>query len=268
VLNVDLPDCYTQVDLIFGGKDEIIDPLDGTKFYGNKILGSNGAPGNRSKGPRGGWNGGDKSCTQPAAEFVSNCDGTVDVHLSNSGKYPTAFEVTTGGGFNKSVSVAPGESETVRVPLDSAFEIRVTSEGREVATGGWERPQGCPQPTLVAKSDCDTLTLRVNNPKGNAPAKVNVTYGTDFRQLLIRPGESATAIFPASTAEVATAAFVGWGVGLEAVYAKPANCGGGGGGLPVTGAAVGGSVAAALLLLGVGAGLFLAARRRRIRFTA
>ena len=43
----------------------MVDPLDGTKFYGNKILGSDGAPGNRSKGPRGGWNGGGYLATKP-----------------------------------------------------------------------------------------------------------------------------------------------------------------------------------------------------------
>ncbi|HEU5107917.1 MAG TPA: LPXTG cell wall anchor domain-containing protein [Micromonosporaceae bacterium] len=41
-----------------------------------------------------------------------------------------------------------------------------------------------------------------------------------------------------------------------------------GGGLPVTGAATGGIVAAAAALLALGVGLFLVARRRRIRFTA
>ena len=37
---------------------------------------------------------------------------------------------------------------------------------------------------------------------------------------------------------------------------------------PVTGSAVGGTVAAAAALLVLGVGLFLVARRRRIRFTA
>lgn len=43
---------------------------------------------------------------------------------------------------------------------------------------------------------------------------------------------------------------------------------GSGGGLPITGAPVAGVVAAAVLLLAAGVGLFLVARRRRVRFTA
>jgi hypothetical protein len=48
----------------------------------------------------------------------------------------------------------------------------------------------------------------------------------------------------------------------------PPPGGEGGGDLPVTGAAVGGIVGAAAVLLAIGLGLFLVARRRRVRFTA
>ena len=267
-LDVTLPDCFTQVDLIFGGKDEIIDPLDGRKLYGDKLLGSKGAPGNRSSGPHGGWNGGAKSCTQPAAEFVSDCDGSVVVNVSNKGKFAAPFVVTGEDGFTRTVSVEPGRSKPVRVPPAAAGKITVTSEERAVASGGWQRPRDCPLPTVVAKSDCDNFTLTVSNPKGNVPVKATVTYGTQARDIAVAAGGSQVVKFPAGNTKAATVTFAGLDLELEAVYAKPATCGGaGGGGLPVTGAAVGGSIAAATVLLAVGAGLFLAARRRRVRFT-
>ncbi|MGA8115245.1 MAG: hypothetical protein WCA46_16395 [Actinocatenispora sp.] len=63
-LTVDVPNCFTQVDLVWGGKDQVLPGFDqGTPTYGNKILGSKGAPGNQSEGPRGSWAGGNGPCT-------------------------------------------------------------------------------------------------------------------------------------------------------------------------------------------------------------
>jgi LPXTG-motif cell wall-anchored protein len=204
--------------------------------------------------------------TRPGAEFVSACDGAVDVHLSNTGKDAASFEVTAGGGFTETVSVAPGQSATVHVPAASAGKITVTSEGRAVASGSWQRPKACAMPTVVAKSDCANLTVTIANPKGNGPVTANVAYGTQSKKLTVAPGGEESVKFPASSSEVATVTFEGLDLELEAV-ATPASCGGGGG-LPKTGAAVGGYVASAAGLLGIGAGLFYLARRRRIRFTA
>ena len=53
-------------------------------------------------------------------------------------------------------------------------------------------------------------------------------------------------------------------------YQRPPGCdtGGTGGGLPITGAAAGSIAAGAGLLLGLGAALFVIARRRKVKFTA
>jgi hypothetical protein len=57
-LKVDVPKCYTQVDLVWGGKSELITPMvEKGKRYGDKKLGSKGKPGNRSAGPLGAYNG-------------------------------------------------------------------------------------------------------------------------------------------------------------------------------------------------------------------
>ncbi|MGW0434002.1 cell wall anchor protein [Micromonospora sp. NPDC003197] len=272
-LKVELPDCHTQVDLIWGGRDQVIEEIvkDGPT-YGNKKLGSPGAPGNRSKGPQGWYNGGTKACQQPAMDFVSNCDGTVIVNLSNNGKiskYAVEFTITAGN-FSKKVTVAPNKAESVEVPASDATEIVVSADGMEPKTYRWQRPENCALPTVVVESDCENFTVAVKNPEGVTPATAKIAFGGRTETVTVPAGETKTVKFPAKeTGTTATVTFEGLDVEpFEAVYEKPATCGGGGGGLPVTGAAAGGIAAGAVVLLGAGVALFLVARRRRLRFTA
>ncbi len=278
-LNVGVPECHTQVDLIWGGVDEIIDPLvEGGPLYGNKKLGEKGAPGNRSSGPPGWYNGGDKNCTTPASTFASSCDGTVTVSLSNDGsisRYPVEFEVRGANGWSKKVTVEPGkaDNETV-VPAENAGKIEVLVDGKVIENGTytWERPEDCPLPAVTTDADCDTFTLTATNPDGNSPVKVEFTYGDQTETRTVEPGKSETVSFKAGDDEAALVILPELGLELEVVYA-PEGCEGGGGGgdepgLPVTGAAAGGIAAGAIALLAVGAVLFVMARRRRIHFTA
>ncbi|GIJ33914.1 MULTISPECIES: cell wall anchor protein [Micromonospora] len=278
-LNVGVPDCHTQVDLIWGGVDEVIDPLveDGPR-YGSKKLGEKGAPGNRSSGPQGWYNGGSKNCTTPASTFSSACDGSVTVSLSNDGsisKYPVEFEVRAENGWSKTVTVAPGEAdnETV-VPAENAGKIEVLVDGKVIENGtySWERPEDCPLPTVTTDADCETFGLTASNPEGGMPVKVEFTYGDKTETRTVAPGSSEKVTFPAGDEEAALVVLPELGLELEVVYA-PEGCGGGGGGdeepgLPVTGAAAGGIAAGAIALLALGAVLFVMARRRRIHFTA
>ncbi len=278
-LKVDIPDCHTQVDLIWGGTDEIIDPLveDG-KRYGDRKLGSKGAPGNRSTGPQGWYNGGDKSCTTPAATFASNCDGTVTVSLSNDGKiskYPVEFEVRGENGWSKKVTVEPGKADNgTVVPAGNAGKVEVLVDGKVIEDGSysWQRPEDCPLPTITTKADCDTFTLTATNPEGGLPVKVVFTYAKETETRTVQPGDSETVTFKAGKAETALVALPELKMEMEAVYAPEDDCGGGGGGeepgLPVTGAAAGGIAAGAVALLALGAVLFVVTRRRRVRFTA
>ncbi|GGM36975.1 hypothetical protein GCM10011608_21990 [Micromonospora sonchi] len=278
-LNVGVPECHTQVDLIWGGLDEIIDPLvEGGPLYGNKKLGEKGAPGNRSSGPPGWYNGGSKNCTTPASTFASSCDGTVTVSLSNDGsisRYPVEFEVRGANGWSKKVTVEPGkaDNETV-VPAENAGKIEVLVDGKVIENGTytWERPEDCPLPAVTTDADCDTFTLTATNPEGNSPVKVEFTYGDQTETRTVEPGKSETVSFKAGDDEAALVVLPELGLELEVVYA-PEGCEGGGGGgeepgLPVTGAAAGGIAAGAVALLAVGAVLFVMARRRRIHFTA
>ncbi|MEV6813307.1 cell wall anchor protein [Micromonospora sp. NPDC051296] len=277
-LNVGIPDCHTQVDLIWGGVDEVIDPLveEGPR-YGAKKLGDRGAPGNRSSGPPGWYNGGDKSCTTPASTFASACDGTVTVSLSNDGsisKYPVEFEVRGENGWSKTVTVEAGKADNgTVVPAANAGKIEVLVDGKVIENGtySWERPEDCPLPTVTTDADCETFALTASNPEGGVPVKVEFTYGEKTETRTVEPGKSEKVTFPAGDDEAALVALPELGLELEVIYA-PEGCGGGGGGeeppgLPVTGAAAGGIAAGAIALLAVGAVLFVLARRRRIHFT-
>ncbi|MEV4120361.1 cell wall anchor protein [Micromonospora sp. NPDC049645] len=279
-LNVEIPDCHTQVDLIWGGKDEVIDELvDGGKRYGDKKLGSPGAPGSRSKGPQGWYNGGSKSCTTPASTFASNCDGSVAVSLSNDGKiskYAVEFEVKGENGFSKKVSVPAGKADTsIVVPAADAGKIEVLVDGKAVENGtySWQRPEDCPLPAVTTKADCKNFALTATNPEGGLPVKATFSYDGKTETRTVAAGASETVTFEAGKDKTAIVALPDLDMELEAIYTPEGNCGGGGAGgeepgLPVTGAATGGIIAGALLLLAAGAALFVVARRRRVRFTA
>ncbi|MCM0677597.1 cell wall anchor protein [Micromonospora phytophila] len=278
-LKVEIPDCHTQVDLIWGGTDEVIDPLvEGGERYGDKKLGSKGTPGNRSTGPQGWYNGGDKSCTTPAATFASSCDGTVTVSLSNDGKiskYPVEFEVRGENGWSKKVTVEPGKADNgIVVPAADAGKVEVLVDGKVIENGtyAWARPEDCPLPTVTTEADCKTFTLVVTNPKGGLPVKAEFTYGKQNETRTVAPGESEKVTFKAGKEEAATVALPELELEMQAIYTPEGDCGGGAGGeepgLPVTGAAAGGIAAGAAALLALGAVLFVMARRRRVRFTA
>ncbi|MCG5450116.1 cell wall anchor protein [Micromonospora hortensis] len=278
-LNVEIPDCHTQVDLIWGDKDEVIGELvDGGERYGNKKLGSAGAPGNRSNGPQGWYNGGDKSCVTPATTFASNCDGSVAVSLSNDGKiskYAVEFEVKGENGFSKKVSVPAGKADNSIVVPANAGKIEVLVDGKVIENGtySWQRPEDCPLPAVTTKADCKDFALTVTNPEGGLPVKAAFTYGGKTETRTVAAGASETVTFKAGKAETALVALPELDLEMEAVYTPEGDCGGGGAGgeepgLPVTGAAAGGIAAGAVALLIAGAVLFVIARRRRVTFTA
>ncbi|MEV4638592.1 cell wall anchor protein [Actinoplanes sp. NPDC049548] len=290
-----LPACNAQVDLFFGGEDDIIGEItEGGPRYGDKKLGSNGGPGGRSKGPQGWYNGGGRGCHTPAVEPVSQCDGTVSLHLSNTGEYSRyAVDFTvTAGDFTKSVTVAPGKAETVVVPA-GAGRITVSADGMDDVKYEWQRPEDCPAPTVTTENDCYTVTVIVTNPDGVTPARATVRYGDATKELTVAPGASAKATFPARDITEATVT-IDDRAPITTPIDKPDCPGGGnggsngggstgggdgggstgggdggenGGGLPVTGAAAGAIAGGAILLLLTGGALFYLARRRRVTFT-
>ncbi|MBB5872193.1 hypothetical protein F4553_005627 [Allocatelliglobosispora scoriae] len=302
-LSVDVPGCFTQVDLVWGGESVIIDPLvAGGARYNDLKLGSGGAPGNRSSGPAGWYNGGNLTCAIPAATLVSACDGSVNVHLTNGADahYAAPFTVTAEGGFSESASVNPGESKDIVVPAAKAGSITVKMDGKTIKTGSWQRPEDCPLPTVAVEATCDTFAVSVTNPAGNLPVEATIVYNGETKRVTVAPGTSEKATFTAGADTDATVTFTDYDLPpVTAVYTKPASCNGSpspspsessptppspsvspsstpptestptpspstGGGLPVTGTQIGLFGGVGAVLVGAGILLVLGARRRRL----
>ncbi|NUR72687.1 MAG: cell wall anchor protein [Hamadaea sp.] len=291
-LGVDIPACFTQVDLVWG--DKLINPMVANgERYNDRKLGSGGAPGNRSKGPQAWYNGGSKACVTPDATMVSACDGTVTVHLTNAGadaKYDAPFKVVAGldGSFVKEVTVQPGKSVDVLVPAEKGGKVTVSSGKDFVAEGMWQ-PGHCALPTVTSESTCDSFTVSVTNPEGNLPADATVRYGDQSKNLTVQPGRTEKVTFAAGDATEATVSFPDFDKEVTLVYTKPSDCASGTPsprptdspgvpgsetpspststgtpGLPVTGVQVGLIAGVAALLLGGGAVLLIGARRRKL----
>ena len=135
------------------------------------------------------------------------------------------------------------------------------------------------EPTLpdeIFAVDCDSMTIGLDNTKGEIEYKIHFKPSTGAeKDLDIKAGEKKSVTFDASegfSVELSIVAiFEGNTSEAETVvipYETPADCSGEGGGLPVTGAAAGGIAGGAAVLLAAGAGLFVMARRRKVRFTA
>jgi LPXTG-motif cell wall-anchored protein len=135
-------------------------------------------------------------------------------------------------------------------------------------------PAGTPaEPNPILEMTCDSLTIGLDNPADGEEVSAIFEPSTgEKQQITVKPGEKKTVTFPASEGFTVRAIPVGFEEQAETItWESPEDCdtsGGGGGSLPKTGIAVGGIVAGAALLLAVGAGLFVIARRRRVKFTA
>jgi hypothetical protein len=209
----------------------------------------------------------------PGAEFASNCEGVVFVTLTNGADATkdASFTVTAEGGFEESHTVAPGgDPVVVEVPAGQGA-VSVTESGTEVGSYTWEDSVECHPAEIAYEATCDSLTFALTNPEAGAETTVVLTPNEgEAVTTTLAPGASDTATFAASEGLVVSVAVDGeeWGT---AEWTEPEGCEeppGEGGGLPVTGASTGIVAGIALLLVAFGGAMYLAARRRRIRFTA
>jgi LPXTG-motif cell wall-anchored protein len=269
-LDVSTPHCYRQLDLVFGS--EVYKELtEGGKLYGDRKLGSPNAPGSNSEGPQAWFNGGKKECTQPVAEFVSNCDGSVTVTLTNTSSVPSTA-VFTISGVEGTVSVKSGEKPVeVTVPASAAGDIKVTEKNKKktVGTYKWERPDGCAAPTAEFASSCDALLGKLINPKGNAPVEATVVQGESTAKVTLAGGKTEPYEFDKTRGAVKVT-FADFDKTFTGTYTQPTGCeaAGGGGDLPRTGSRTSVMAGGGAALLAAGGFLFFLVRRRRIRFTA
>ncbi|MGC4759611.1 hypothetical protein [Micromonospora trifolii] len=217
--------------------------------------------------------------TDPTATFQSRCDGSVLVDLANppAGRTVDLVVRTLPAGFSRTVSLAPGK--TVRgIVVPRGFDVltvTVAGEQDAFAVYSWAfDPSHCVVPDIRARSTCDELVIVVSVP--DVGLYLFVTFdpnsGPEQRRTIVS-GTTVDVSFPAVAGLAVTLRsdeFDPQVTRLNGPYRweRPAGCAdGGGGGLPVTGQSTGGVVAGAGLLLGVGATLFVLARRRRIWFT-
>jgi LPXTG-motif cell wall-anchored protein len=129
----------------------------------------------------------------------------------------------------------------------------------------------CAAPTVTSKSDCSNLTITVANPADGILATVKVTWPTGSTTFDVSPGKTAApVVIPGSTGLVATVVTGVKGAKditeTKVSYTKPTT--GCVSPLPVTGVNAAATAGIALGLVGIGGGLFWAARRRRVMFTS
>ncbi|MEH0826720.1 MULTISPECIES: cell wall anchor protein [unclassified Micromonospora] len=276
---VEVPNCYTQVDFVFGST--IIDPLtDTSDRYGNRKVGSSAGIGARSTGPQGWYNGGSGTCSAvPEVIAESDCEGSVELTLVNrTGNAAATFTITGSGGFTETVTVPMRKIETRKLNPGQAQKVTVTAKGMPDFSGDWEKPEDCQQPEVGApeagfESTCDAMIFQISNPEDGATLTSTFTPSKgEAKTLTVEPGRTGSVSFKASKGLTVTVTG-DLDSGGPLAWEQPKDCaeggtGGGEPGLPVTGAAAGGIAAGALALLAAGAVLFVMARRRRIRFTA
>jgi hypothetical protein len=198
---------------------------------------------------------------QPKVDFTDNCDGTVLVKVTNTGKDVVKIAVNGKGEFVERKEIAPGETWEVTVPADNAEHVRVKYPGGEqIADHHWAKPDVCY--SVKHESTCDELIITVTN-EGAKALKASVAVGDDVADTVIEPGDTHEIKLDAAAGLVVTLTVAG--KSSEIKYAEPDDCTPL---LPVTGVNAGLLAGAALVLVSGGAGLFFVARRRRIRFAA
>ncbi len=191
--------------------------------------------------------------------------------------------------------VVPADAPKAKLRVGVLFD----NGHREGDEGVVDRPEKCPPPPSnppsnppstppstppsnppvvgdaepIIDMDCTTLTFGLDNPADGEEIKVTLTTSKgETRVMVVKPGEQKVEKFSATPGFVLTIKDEASGESVELPYTQPEDCdsAGGGGGepeLPLTGAAAGGIAGGAALLLGVGAVLFVMARRRRVKFT-
>lgn len=204
---------------------------------------------------------------KPTASAESRCDGTVIVKLDNAEDATKAadFVVTGTGGFSEPKSVAPGGSATVTVPASAAGDIAVKVKDQLVGEFEWTEPEDCAPLNVASRSECDSLTVVLENPEGNRTITAKVTSGETTEDVSVPPGEMKEITFPATDGTSASVLISGENEPVTVTWENPGDCttpppppd------LPVTGTNVGGALGIGAALVAIGAAVIFMLRRRR-----
>ena len=197
----------------------------------------------------------------------------------------TGIEATLATGFpHDAAEPLTGEQRLPEDATSASLSLRIEwDDGHQVEAGAdLTIPADCqaptPPPLEIAKWSfgCDSLTIIVDNPSSeDATLTFAPSTGEPF-DVEVAGGDSATVAFPAAAGLTVDVRYQGASIvhaddpititpaAFEALTCDEDDAAGG---LPATGGPVALIAGGALLLLGLGAGLFLVARRRRIIFT-
>lgn len=119
------------------------------------------------------------------------------------------------------------------------------------------------EPIAVTRT-CDAAEITVTNTESK-DVRTTLKVGNDAKEETLAPGGTTKIRSGWGNQRTATFNVTIGGVKQDVKYTAPTNCGTA---LAMTGTNTALIAGAAVLLVGTGAGLFLAARRRRIRFSA
>lgn len=217
-----------------------------------------------------------ESDKQPTVKFTSRCDGTVQVIVTNPRQ--NAIDVTVvGKEFTKPVTVEPGKSsDPVVVPAANASEVQVVKGANGPPIGrkySWDAPKNCDAPDVNPKASCDGRSILITNPSGNRPIEAKITAGAEVKTVTVQPGKTETVTLDSAVPTLTATVKIGkdettlrFDKAKDCVPPPPGS--GTSPTLPVTGPEAGLMAGGALGLTGIGAGLYLITRRRRIQFTA
>lgn len=138
---VDVPACFTQVDFVWGNNP--VNPLTGS-VYGDTKIGSGGAPGNRSTGPNGWYNGGNRACApKPSVSvtYAADCTATATFSNGSTANVDAAFAVTDATGATQFLRQVKGGSQNAKFARTAA--ATVTVEDNTFVTTTATRPRRC-----------------------------------------------------------------------------------------------------------------------------
>lgn len=209
----------------------------------------------------------------------------VSIEVTPDGSTVEAIEATPETGAFPRDAHQPLVGEQ-RLPEDTtgaslAVQVEWDNAQQESQRGEVEIPADCEQPELLSQwsLDCDSVTITIHNST-DEPA--TVTFAPNAGNPVpveVAGGGSATVDFPPSPGLSVDVLLDGRSIvdptdpiEISSEQLAALECDeedeGGGGGLPATGTSTIIVAGGALALLALGAGLYLIARRRRIRFTA
>ncbi|MEU8287338.1 LPXTG cell wall anchor domain-containing protein [Micromonospora sp. NPDC048905] len=213
-----------------------------------------------------------KNCTTPPTPTPTPTKPTPTPTVTPSATPSVTPSATPSATASVTPSATPTTTPSTPVPTSP---VPTTQPSEPTGPLVPEEPNA---PVFEIVFDCDVLVITADNPAGGITETVVLTSEKNVvKKLELVPGKKTEVSFEAYEGLTVTPSVDGEQADpADAVkWVKPADCTSGQGGgdkdepaLPLTGAATGGIIAGAAVLLAVGAGLFVMARRRRVRFTA